>query len=306
MKKKLKLLGKIVENDSDDEGDVMEDFKEFMKYRHMIRSDKRRTFAPGGYFDSDPLSRSRPGPGWDDAEWKDDTCKWNGTNYDEYCKMQDGQRSMRRQKYEEEKRKFAVKGRSIEHNGTAIDQSEFIITQEDQRKFDDEYDMSENTFQGKNAAVAGAFTGEHNVVFDEKTDDVKGVVNRVKAAIQHFNYDEMQKMLDERDKGKVVIYTTSLGVNRELIYASQQVVSIIRSYRVRFEERDIYINQEYKDDLYEKLGLEEGDPFPEMPRVYVSYDLVLCKIYTFLNCYFKRNFCWILDENSSFPKYKPF
>ena len=43
------------------------------------------------------------------------------------------------------------------------------------------------------AAVAGAFTGDHNVIFQEEEEgqaagDIKGVRNRVKAGIMHFKY----------------------------------------------------------------------------------------------------------------------
>lgn len=271
MKKKLKLLGKINNLDSDEDtmggGDVMEEFKEFMKYRHMIRNDPRRTFAPGGgAFDTDPLNRPQP---WDDSDWKNDTTNINASNYAEYSKSQDQERARRRAHYEEQKRRAnAVRGKSIEYNGKSIEQSGFIVTHEDARDFDENYEH-EGTFQGRNAAVAGAFTGEHNVIMDTD-NDVKGVANRVKAGIQHFNFDSIQEMVDEKDKGKIVIYTTSLGVNRIIQSECAQVVSIIRSYRVRFEERDIWNNPQYKEDLYEKLGLDEGDPFPSIPMVYID------------------------------------
>ena len=49
----------------------------------------------------------------------------------------------------------------------------------------------ENTFKGDKAAVAGAFTGDHNVIFNDEEEgqaagDIKGVRNRVKAGIMHF------------------------------------------------------------------------------------------------------------------------
>lgn len=270
MKKKLKMLGKINELDSDDDGaDVMEEFKEFMRYRHMVRNDPRRTFASGSKFDSDPMNRPQP---WDDSDWKNDTTKYNGTNYQEYNKMQDQERAKRKAYYEEQKRRAnAVKGKSIEYNGKygqGIEQDGFIVTHQDARDWDENYEH-QGTFQGRNAAVAGAFTGEHNVVVDED-GDVKGVANRVKAGIQHFNFDAVQELVDEKDKGKVIVYTTSLGVNRIITSECAQVVSIIRSYRVRFEERDIWNNPQYKDELYEKLGLDEGDPFPAIPKVYID------------------------------------
>ena len=49
-------------------------------------------------------------------------------------------------------------------------------------------------FSGKNAAVAGAFTGDHNVIINsDDEDDIRGVRARVRAGIQHFSFDDMQK-----------------------------------------------------------------------------------------------------------------
>lgn len=47
-----------------------------------------------------------------------------------------------------------------------------------------------------------------------------------------FSYEDENKEVPEEDKDKVVIYTTSLGVNRELVANCNRAIQIIRSYKV--------------------------------------------------------------------------
>ena len=48
-----------------------------------------------------------------------------------------------------------------------------------------------------------------------------------------FSYEDENKEVPEEDKDKVVIYTTSLGVNRELVANCNRAIQIIRSYKVK-------------------------------------------------------------------------
>ena len=47
-----------------------------------------------------------------------------------------------------------------------------------------------------------------------------------------LSYEDENKEVPEEDKDKVVIYTTSLGVNRELVANCNRAIQIIRSYKV--------------------------------------------------------------------------
>ena len=86
----------------------------------------------------------------------------------------------------------AVRGQNIAYRGSNIEQGNFIIDANGVRQFDKNYVLGEeNTFKGDKAAVAGAFTGDHNVIFNDEEEgqaagDIKGVRNRVKAGIMHF------------------------------------------------------------------------------------------------------------------------
>ena len=48
-----------------------------------------------------------------------------------------------------------------------------------------------------------------------------------------LSYEDENKEVPEEDKDKVVIYTTSLGVNRELVANCNRAIQIIRSYKVK-------------------------------------------------------------------------
>jgi len=177
------------------------------------------------------------------------------TDYDQYCKLLE--------ELSVEDSTFDMRPRYESRNGE-IEQNSFIITKKDQQKFDEKYDPENCVFQGGRAAVSGAFTGDHNVI--RKEHDVIGVHKRVLAGIQHFDYEK----IIENDKGKLVAYTTSLGVHRKIKWECEEVRKLFRRYRVKFEDRDIYEKPEHKVDLYERLGLDNKSPLPSLPRVYID------------------------------------
>ena len=51
-----------------------------------------------------------------------------------------------------------------------------------------------------------------------------------------LSYEDENKEVPEEDKDKVVIYTTSLGVNRELVANCNRAIQIIRSYKVKIAQ----------------------------------------------------------------------
>ncbi|CAK8686340.1 unnamed protein product [Clavelina lepadiformis] len=149
-----------------------------------------------------------------------------------------------------------------------VEQSMFVITREDQKDFDENYSLN-STFKGDKASVAGAFTGDHNVILDQKAD-IRGVRARVEAGIQHFSFADEQDKINPEDRGKIIVYTTSLGVHRAIAQNCEQVRKLLKAYRVKFEDRDVFESAEHKEDLYKRLELAEGAPFPDMPRVYID------------------------------------
>ena len=62
----------------------------------------------------------------------------------------------------------------------------------------------------------------------KKGNEVTGIRNRVRAGVQHYEYDLHASMAEEKDRKKVVIYTTTLGVDKKIVADCTRAVNIIR------------------------------------------------------------------------------
>ena len=78
---------------------------------------------------------------------------------------------------------------------------------------------------------------------------------------------------DEGRMGKVVLYVTSVQVVRETHEMCKQVVHILRSRRVAFIQKDVFLHPDYGRELSERLEVEEeeeeedGDGSITLPQV---------------------------------------
>ncbi|XP_030836380.1 glutaredoxin domain-containing cysteine-rich protein 1 [Strongylocentrotus purpuratus] len=89
---------------------------------------------------------------------------------------------------------------------------------------------------------------------------VRGVKNRVRAGIANFEF----KPLDNKKKtsvvnsadevGRIIIYTTSVRIIRQTFEDCQYVRKVFQNHRVRFEERDLFMNAKHQHELEERLG----------------------------------------------------
>lgn len=66
------------------------------------------------------------------------------------------------------------------------------------------------------------------------------------AAAVHQNYKE-------KDAGKVVLYSTSMGIVRETYAKCANVKQILRTLLVKFEERDIFMSGEYQQEIKDRM-----------------------------------------------------
>ena len=64
---------------------------------------------------------------------------------------------------------------------------------------------------------------------------------------------------DEGRVGKVVLYVTSVQVVRETHEMCKQVVHILRSRRVAFIQKDVFLHPDYGRELSERLEVEEEE-----------------------------------------------
>lgn len=60
----------------------------------------------------------------------------------------------------------------------------------------------------------------------------------------------------EKDLGKVVLYTTSMGIIRETYAKCANVKQILRTLLVKFEERDVFMSIEYQQEMRERMHHE--------------------------------------------------
>lgn len=135
----------------------------------------------------------------------------------------------------------------------------------------------DGSFVGSKACVPGCFTGD-NVIVEErweggfkKLDEVTGIRNRVKAGVQHFEYDLYSAFAKPEDLNKVVIYTTTLGVDKKLVADCNRAVTIIRHMKVKWEERDIFISDEHRIDFLKRRGLGNGESMVgHLPAIYID------------------------------------
>ncbi|XP_014665024.1 PREDICTED: uncharacterized protein LOC106807247 [Priapulus caudatus] len=114
-----------------------------------------------------------------------------------------------------------------------------------------------------------------NVAITSATGSVRGVRNRVRAGIETFKnrgqQDGTKKNYEELEKNKVVIYTTSLRVVRSTFDNCEKTRNIFRTLMVRFDERDLCVNEEAQEELRER---QEVETLPEIPQVFLNGELI--------------------------------
>uniref|UniRef100_H2ZCB1 PDZ domain-containing protein n=1 Tax=Ciona savignyi TaxID=51511 RepID=H2ZCB1_CIOSA len=155
------------------------------------------------FWTNDAASTSNPRDSL--SEQSDDA--FDHTDYDSFCKMFDDSTKLNGEKeftlipkYNED-----VDNTKKNEKSKSIDQSSFIITREDQKRFDKHYEV-ECTFKGKKASAAGAFTGDHNVIRAGKDSrEIRGVRARVLAGIQHFSFGTEQEKIKPEDRGTIIV-----------------------------------------------------------------------------------------------------
>lgn len=74
----------------------------------------------------------------------------------------------------------------------------------------------------------------------------------------------------EREQGKVIVYTTSMGVVRETYQRCQQVHRILGTLLISFEERDVSMNRHVQQELKERLHRDHI----VIPQVFVDGQLL--------------------------------
>ncbi|KAI9557543.1 hypothetical protein GHT06_017371 [Daphnia sinensis] len=103
-----------------------------------------------------------------------------------------------------------------------------------------------------------------------KSGTVRGVRNRVRAGITTFLQGKTFKSYAEREHGKVVVYTTSMGVVRQTYQRCLQVQRILGTLLINYEERDVSMNRQVQQELKERMNRNRI----VIPQVFVEGQLL--------------------------------
>lgn len=79
----------------------------------------------------------------------------------------------------------------------------------------------------------------------------------------------------EKDSGKVVLYTTSMGIIRDTYAKCSNVKQILRTLLVKFEERDVFMSVEYQQEIKERMHSD----VIKVPQLYVEGQHIGVSIY---------------------------
>ncbi|BFG00676.1 glutaredoxin domain-containing cysteine-rich protein6 [Drosophila madeirensis] len=84
---------------------------------------------------------------------------------------------------------------------------------------------------------------------------VRGVKNRVRNGVATFLQLQQPSVKNfmEKDVGKVILYTTSMGIIRDTYAKCANVKQILRTLLIKFEERDVFMSVEYQQEMKERM-----------------------------------------------------
>ncbi|XP_068141156.1 glutaredoxin domain-containing cysteine-rich protein CG12206 [Drosophila tropicalis] len=101
---------------------------------------------------------------------------------------------------------------------------------------------------------------------------VRGVKNRVRNGVATFLQLQQPTVKNymEKDLGKVVLYTTSMGIIRDTYAKCSNVKKILRTLLIKFEERDVFMSLEYQQEIRERMQDEKI----RVPQLFVEGQLI--------------------------------
>lgn len=84
--------------------------------------------------------------------------------------------------------------------------------------------------------------------------------------IKGFFFNFFFQNYKEKDAGKVVLYTTSMGIVRHTYAKCANVKQILRTLLVKFEERDVFMSIEYQQEVRDRMQSDDM----LIPQLYVD------------------------------------
>ncbi|CAG9571698.1 unnamed protein product [Danaus chrysippus] len=168
--------------------------------------------------------------------------------------------------YEERKQSDKMKEKSICYSSHYFDTDKFYDFHLNEKQFDDV--PVKSVCENKNVCELSDmeyFAGIKDYKNEEAPSTIKsskgtirGVKNRVRAGIATFlQIQSTTKSYKEKDAGKVVLYTTTMGIVRNTYQRCVLVKKILRNLLVKYEERDVFMSTEYQDEIRDRMRSEE-------------------------------------------------
>ncbi|XP_076352531.1 uncharacterized protein LOC143247861 [Tachypleus tridentatus] len=95
---------------------------------------------------------------------------------------------------------------------------------------------------------------------------VRGMKNRVRTSISCLFQPYGKKNYAQEEAGRVVLYTTTMGIIRKTFEECRRVRNILQTLLVKFEERDVFMNRTHQRELLERLGTNTV----QVPQIFVG------------------------------------
>lgn len=116
-----------------------------------------------------------------------------------------------------------------------------------------EHDLDPDHFAGRRDVSNPNTINEKRIM--SSRGSIRGFKNRVRAGIATFvEQNGFSRNYRQEEKGKIIVYTTSMMVVREAADKCKAVRNILQTHMVRYEERDMFMSAENQKELRERLG----------------------------------------------------
>lgn len=167
--------------------------------------------------------------------------------------------------YEERKQQDKEKQEQIFYSSHYFDTDKFYDFHLNENQFDNVPSVSVGAKSDCEVTEAEYFAGVKDYKNEEMPSTIKsskgtirGVKNRVRAGIATFlQIQSTTKSYKEKDAGKVVVYTTTMGIVRGTYQRCVLVKKILRNLMVKYEERDVFMSTEYQDEIRDRMKSEQ-------------------------------------------------
>ncbi|XP_013191366.1 glutaredoxin domain-containing cysteine-rich protein CG31559 isoform X2 [Amyelois transitella] len=170
--------------------------------------------------------------------------------------------------YEERKNQDKIKQEKMCYSSHYFDTDKFYDFHLNEKQFDEQAPVKSVSVSAKrdcDGSEVEYFAGIKDYKNEEAPSTIRsskgtirGVKNRVRAGIATFlQMQSTTKSYKEKDAGKVVLYTTTMGIVRSTYQRCVLVKKILRNLLVKYEERDVFMSTEYQDEIRDRMRSDQ-------------------------------------------------